>query len=253
MILFYKNILSDADITISASAENSKFPLSNLLKPQLARFIRMSSGTQYIQISSDNTKTIDYVIVGAVDPYDLGGADFSTCTFQTSDDTFASIKYQQTITKQTNEAHLYAILNSPISAKSFRIVTSGEGNKSIGTIYIGMKTTCPGMDPSQTFEHKFTTKTAESMSGQSFGSLDFGYEYLSAKIPLPYFNATQRAIIAPFISEVKNVKQFFMKTWASISDTRMIHCKIDTDTVTISHSSSSKHPYKTDITFRETF
>lgn len=260
MIWYIENIIGMQGVTVSSPSSSTRAPLSNLYKSRLCEFTRLTSGDQYIQIDCPSSKQIDSVVIGGVNPVEYGGINFDEAVFQASNDNFSSILFESNIIREDREIHLFKMFDEPITAKSFRICTSGSGNKDIGRLFIGMKDKLPSMDPSQEITPNFTGSTVISGSGQSYSpgaddddDEELNYIYLTIKFSLPRFNIPQMQRIMDILYKMRNVKPFFVKTWNKGKEIRMIYGKLEGDASPFGRTTSGQRPFKNEFTIREVF
>jgi hypothetical protein len=222
-----------------------KFPLSNLYADQLSQFTRLPSGSQYIQISSQTPKTIDSVA--------LAGINFDSVVFQASNDGFVTTTFAQLIIRSDREEILFALLDNPITATSFRVLFSDIGVKDIGKLFVGKRDVMPGMDATQEITTHFTNKVEKSLSGQVYGNLTDGYSYLTIKVQFPRYNISYKHRIMDILSKIRNVKTIFVKVWSKGTEERMVYCRQAEDAVVIGRSGTPNRPFKNDVTLEECF
>lgn len=254
MIWFANNLINRSDAVLSASSVSSLMSISNLQETQLCKFNRIPSGDQYIQVDFADPQSIDSVIIGGVNPYEFGGINFDSAVVQLSNDNFATAPHAEIeLSRADREIHLFNILSDTLSAKSFRIRTSGSGMKDIGTIYLGMKSKMPGMDTDQDLGLNFTHPVKESDSGVSFGSTDTGCTYMTIKGTFPRFNKTYMHTLMDILYDIRNVQPIFVKVWNKGNEIRMMYMRQTSDACQFPRSDSRQRPFKHGYSFKEVF
>lgn len=180
MFALFKNILDDADVTLSASSEMAQYPVKNLLDDKLCLFTRAPKGTNYIQVISAGAKTVDSVVVA--------GTNASSAVLQISNDNFSTILQSVDIElinthPFTGDNMLHAYFG-PVTAKDFRVVFSGDTLKNVGKIFVGPMTVFPYMDAKQEFGNESTKEDSRSLAGCSYpGDTGYTARYYNVSFP----------------------------------------------------------------------
>lgn len=251
MFALYKNVLEDSDVALSASAETSVMPLSNIFDDRLVKYARIGDGAQYFQATCGASKTIDAMAIA--------GWGFSSVVFQASNvanfsTLVANVSVSNLFTQpDTKCAFLYAWLSAPITAKYFRVVFSGENKKSIGKIMIGTMTRFPWMESKQKLSKVSTVKRARSAGGQLYAG-NSGYIARTNEIFFPDFNDAGYALFDDLWQTVHNTRPFFSVVWDEKQTVSpILYGALDQDGIDFEATGNPSLPFSTKLKITECF